>query len=257
MAKKSNSLGGVPAWAAVAGVLLALAWLMKSFPVFIFVAYAPLFVIVDKKSGQKPAWEHFEWILLPLAIGFLASSWLSKHPFYVAFAQAIIGTIAFVVYSFCRESLGPRLGKATILLFWLAAEYLLVNLPWRGQFIFLADALALWPAWFTWTVHVGYLAVSLWIWLCNLVVYQAVLTPARIRVGWIIAWLLLVGTPIGWSYMTGEGGIDRAQMLAWYARQTAVVDRYVSQGEVVARTAAWLSVLIILVGLVRNNVKKK
>lgn len=257
MAKKTDATWGAPVWAVIAGVLLGLAWLMKSFPVLVFVAYAPLLVVVDKKRESKPAWEHFEWIWIPLAIGYAAAHWNVEGRFYLGFVQAIVGTLIFVAYFFCRESLGPRLGKATIVLFWLAAEYVLVNLPWRDQFVFVADALALWPAWTTWAVPLGYLAVGLWIWLCNLVVYQAVLTPAKIRVTWIIGWLLLVGVPIGWGYMAGGQGIDRAQMLAWHALGVTVVDSYATNGEVVARTAAWLAVLVLLVGWVRYKVKKK
>ncbi|MCU0418368.1 MAG: hypothetical protein MUC38_01825 [Cyclobacteriaceae bacterium] len=257
MAKKSNSPWGAPAWAALAGVLLVLAWLMQSFPAIVFVAYAPVFVILDKKSDQKPAWEHFEWILIPLACGFLAAGWPREGWLYLGFVQAIIGTLVFVAYSFCRESLGPRLGKATVILFWLAAEYVLVSLPWRHHFIFLADAIALWPTWTNWTVAVGYLAISLWIWLCNLAAYEAVLTPSKMRWGWAICWLLLVSVPIGWAYAAGGQGIDRAQMIAWHTVGVPPVDRYAHQGEVVARTAAWLSVLVLLVGFVRHKVKKK
>jgi apolipoprotein N-acyltransferase len=255
MAKKTEIHTGL--WVAIASVLVAAAWLMKSFPVLIFIAYAPLLVIADRADSKKPAWEHFEWVLIPLTISFLSVFWLDTGKIYLAFVQGIMATLVFILFNFSKEVLGPRLGMVTLILYWLAMEYLLLLLPWRDHFVFMADALQLWPAWTTWTMDTGYLGITAWILVCNFLIYLAWNQNDRIQITWLVLALLLIGIPIAWSYYQPLENITRADMINWYSEIRVPSEVYQQRGEFVVRTAAWVSVLIVLVSMVRNKVRKK
>lgn len=260
MAKKSSDQFH-HAWIlfALAAALLTAGWLMQPFPILIFVGFAPLFAITDQAKIHTSPWNRFELILLALGISFFAAVFYDTSTLVFVLAQAIAFTLAFVGYSFAYQSLGSRLGKFTIIFFWLALEYLFLKLPWAKQdSIFLADALKLQPNWLNWTYHSGYLGASLWILCVNLVFYKSFFYKKTFNVYLFILAILMVAAPILTSYQIEPDGISREQMIALYSQETlGSEDQYFKRGELVARTAAWISVLIILLSFVKNQTRKK
>ena len=260
MAKKNNtSTRNVWLLFAISVLLLSAGWLMKSFPLLIFVAYAPLFAISDQAKEKESPWNYLELILLALSISLLCASIFDFSKIILILAQAIVITLAFAGYSFTYQSLGSRTGKFTIIFFWLGLEYLMLALPWREQFFFLADALQLQSNWWRWNLETGYLTISLWILLVNLILYFAIFKFSQVNWYLVALTALLIIAPIAWSYFQMEGiGIDREDMMALYsAAEYNGSNNYSNRGELIARTAAWVSVLILLLAFVRNKTKKK
>lgn len=231
---------------------------MKSFPVLIFVGIAPLFAISDHANTSKNPWNRFELILLASAVALFAANLFDFHLLVLVLAQAIILTFTFVGYSFSYKNLGPRLGKFTVIFFWLGLEYLFLALPWKEQTIFLADSLSLYPYWTKWTQHVGYLGISLWILIVNLVFYLSFFQTKSIRVYLFILAIVLIILPPLLSYQMDTPGINRLQMISHYTLETNILDaQNLRQGEVVAKTSAWVSVLVVLLSFVKYQTQKK
>lgn len=238
--------------------LLTAGWLMKSFPILIFVGLAPLFAIADQAKDHTSPWNRFELILLAFVVALLAAHIFDFSFIIFVFVQAIALTLAFVGYAFAYQNLGSRLGKFTIIFFWLGLEYTFLKLPWRNDFVFLSDALIIHPAWCTWNVYTGYLGGSVWILVVNLVFYHSVFGEGRFRIDIFIAALVLIAAPILYSYQTVEIATNRLDMLALYSNASPQVpEKYLKQGELSARTATWISVLIILLAFVKNQTRKK
>jgi len=261
MAKKNSHLIHNP-WSlfGLAAILLSAGWLMKPFPVLIFVGFAPLFAISDQAKDHSSPWNRFEVILLALAISFFTAQLYEVTLLVFVLAQAIVGTLTFVSYSFAYQSLGSRLGKFTIIFYWLAAEYLFLKLPWSAQTIFLADAVQLQPRWLTWTSHTGYLGASLWILCANLIFYRAFFYKKTFNLYFFITGIAMIAIPVLISYQLETTGINREQMILAYTHTqplNEINDSYARQGELIARTAAWVSVLIILLSIVKNKTRKK
>ena len=229
---------------------------MKSFPIFIFFAFAPLFAIADQAKENDDFWVHTEFILLALFTAFFASSVSNSSHLIAAIIQAIVFTIAFLGYSFAYSSLGSRLGKFTIIFFWLGLEYILLKLPWRNESIFLADAVVLKTSWLHWTTYTGYLGASLWILCTGLLLYLA-LFKGSINFTWLGLTLALLIAPIALSYFLSEPGINRNDMISLYTQNSSIASRYSKQGELIPRTAAWISVAILLLALVKTQTRKK
>lgn len=257
MAKKSNSI--ISPWILFAAgtILFTAGWLMKSFPLLIFVGIAPFFAIVDQGKEDDRFWNLSELILAGLTISFFAAHLFQVQFLVAAISQSIALTLAFVGYAFAYQSLGNRLGKFTIVIFWLGIEYILLKIPFRNQIIFLADALQLQSGWQQWNVNTGYLGSSLWILITNLFIYLGILKEGRIN--WMLVGLsiLFIGGPIAFSLMSEGVSITRLNMLTLYNGDGALLSKeYMERGELIPRTAAWVSGLLILVSLVKNKTKK-
>jgi hypothetical protein len=256
MAKESNI--SLPPWALflISAALFAAGWLMKPFPLPIFFAFAPLFAIADQARENDDFWINTEFILLSLVSCFLAAFAFNFSHIVGVLILAITFTLSFVVYTFCFQQLGNRLGKFTILFFWLATEYLLLKLPWRNETIFLADILELKKEWLNWTGHTGYLGGTLWILLTNLFLYMTVF-KGSFHKGWLALTIIALIAPAIASYFIELKAIPRTEMIALYESGKSTLSQYTKQGELITRTSAWISVVIILLALVKNKTAKK
>ncbi|MDZ7649306.1 MAG: hypothetical protein U5K54_20275 [Cytophagales bacterium] len=215
----------------------------------------PIFALLDYARDSKNPWNRFELILLALTISLFAASFFDFQIIIIVLVQAIVLTLTFVGYSFAYQNLGSKLGKFTVIFFWLGIEFTFLNLPWREQTIFLADSLSLVPDWIRWTNHSGYLGVSLWILSVNLVFYLSFFHIGTFNLYLFILAILLIGIPIVLSYQLDTLGVNRAQMISFSNESNILQEKFTS--ELVARTAAWVSVLIILLAFVKNQTKKK
>ena len=238
-------------------ILFTAGWLMKSFPILIFVALAPFFAIADQgKEGEK-FWNLSELILIGLTISFFAAHLFEIQFLVAAISQSIAFTLAFIGYAFAYQSLGSRLGKFTIIIFWLGIEYVLLKMPFRNQTIFLADAVQLQPTWQRWNIHTGYLGSSLWILITNLFLFLGILKDEKINWVWLGLAVLCIAGPIGFSLLNEASPVTRMNMLYLYEGETKLLPKeYLERGELIPRTAAWVSGLIILLSLVKNKTKK-
>ena len=130
MAKKNSTVfNNVWLLFATATILLSGGWLMKSFPVLIFVGIAPLFAISNLATEKSSPWNHLEVILLSLAVSLFVAGIFNTSQLILIISQAILLTLAFAGYNFAYQNLGNRLGKFTIIFIWLGLEYLMLKLP--------------------------------------------------------------------------------------------------------------------------------
>lgn len=237
-------------------ILLSLAFLMKLFPVFIFFGLAPLFAL-SAQASEDTIWENTELILLSLAIGFFCSEFFEVTTLPKSTALAVIFSIPFLLFAFVRQNLGRLTGTMLIIFFWLSLEYLMLKTGLPRMPLFLADTLISNPKWATWTAETGYLGISLWILTSNWI-FSLGLKAGGIKWFWILAGILITVVPIGYSfYLPGEM-IDRDFMLNVYKGTATIEDQlYFERGEWIARTAAWISVLIVLVAAVRGKISDK
>lgn len=240
-----------------AGVLLTAGWLMKSFPVLIFVGMAPLFAITDKTSDSDKFWEYAELILLALTISFFAGHFFEFENLIATLGQSIVLTLSFVGFAFCRQSLGTRVSKITIALFWLSLEYIFLKIYQSENLLFLADAIQLKTEWLNWTYYTGYLGATCWILACNLLFYAAVLREGKLNLPWMVLFAVTLAGPIIFSYFTDKNPVSRPDMVRFYQPAGISEPFYGAHGEYIPRTAAWTSLLIFTFALVKDRTKKK
>jgi len=239
-----------------AAALLSAAFLMKLLPVFAFVALAPLFRLSDGDGKNTNSWENTELILFALAIGFFSAVFFDVSQVFRLSLLAITFTLPFLAFALVRGTLGPLTGHFLVILFWLAIEYALVKVGLGRKVIFLADLLRLKDSWVAWNGHTGYLGASLWLLMVNWMTYKTFLQG---RINWIFLLPAIALLVIPWWYGGAHPveAIPRDQMITLYDGGKELPAVYVERGEWVVRTAAWVSVLVILFSLVRSRTKKK
>lgn len=242
----------------IGAFFLTAGWLMKSFPILIFAGFAPLFALTDQIKKEEVFWESFEWILIALCISFFAAHFFSIQLLPAVFIQGIAFTLAFIAYKFAKQSLGDRLGKLPVLFFWLGIEYFFLKLQWPANSLFLGDALSLQTNWLRWNIYTGYLGASFWILLVNLMLYYSYFKTGKMNWSLFILFLITLSGPIVYSFTLEEKPISREMMISFYHNNdNPSLPTYAQRGEFIPRTAAWISVLILLFALVQNKTKKK
>lgn len=240
-------------WLLLGGaVLLSAGWLMRAFPVFIFIGLAPFFAILDHTLESENFWEHAEMILIGLAVAFFAAFLFDASSFITVLIHAILFTLPFIGFAFVHESLGQRTGKFIVILIWLGLEYLLVKLQWPTNTVFLADSMSAWPNWYRWNQETGYLGASAWILTSNWLVYTGTL---RNGLNWplVILALAVITGPIIYSFMIEVKPILRKDMVELYTTDSVLKSSYAAKGELVARTCAWISILILIFAGVKSR----
>ena len=232
--------------------LLSAGWVMKSFPLLIFTGIAPLFAITDLAKPEKSFWNFFELILLALSISLFAAHLFETKYLVSVLVQSIILTLAFVGYSFTRQRLGSWVGKPCIVLFWLGLEYIFLKVSWTDSTLFLGDALSLKMEWLRWNQYTGYLGATMWILLCNLILYYSFLKD-KISIAWMVVYFLIFIGPIVYSYTLTSDAIHREEMIALYESSTQLKSGYAKYGEYIPRTAGWISGLILIFATLKTN----
>jgi apolipoprotein N-acyltransferase len=235
-------------------ILLVIASFTRSFPLVIFAALAPLFAISDH-ANENNFWNKLELIGVALTVGILAWFEFDLKVIVAAILIAMAYTLSFGAYTFSRNALGSRFGKLPLILFWLATEYVLLKLFAARQLFFLADTVYGKPEWLHWTASTGYLGASLWILSANLLLYLGVLRNG-LRWPWLVGFVIVIVGPILYSYIGHSEYVTRLDMQLYYMDDKGSPE-YRKNGEWVTRSAAWVSVLILLSALVKGNIKKK
>jgi len=213
--------------------------------------------IAANNRKEKSMWASLELVLLGLTIAFFSATIFNHVSPAYTIAMAMVFTMAFGGYTFVRKSLGTGVSIITIGVFWLALEYLL--LKWSpSPSVFLADLFSAKPNWVNWNSKTGYLGASLWILICNTLLYLAVLTEKKINWVFLVAFVLSISSTLIYSLMQKSDPITRDQMVHLYSLNGFDPNSaYGRAGEFIPRTSAWLSVLILLFTLVKRKTTRK
>lgn len=233
-------------------VLFSAGWLIPAFPVFIFIGLAPFFAILDHTVESENFWEHAELILIGLVLSFFSALKFDMGSIVTILIHAIVFTLPFIGFAYVHEQLGARTGKFIVIFIWLGLEYLLVKLQWPTKTIFLADSLAAWPTWFRWNSQTGYLGSTAWVLASNWLIYAATL---RSGFNWPLLFLALTVMlgPVAYSYSVTAKPVLRQTMIELYQSGTVNEKVYFARGELVARTCAWVSALVLLFAVVKSR----
>jgi uncharacterized membrane protein YobD (UPF0266 family) len=242
------------ALAAAAVALLTGGWLVP-FPLLIFFGLAPLLTFAE--TSDKGILEKMEWVLVALTVPLALRAFLRQESLVLSLVMGVAWTLVFVAHAWVRQTLGPRTGKITLVVFWLALEYACLKLA-PGQTIFLGDSLGGLGGWTRWTAYTGYLGTGTWILMVNWAVYKAFLDQPGFSWAWLLAGLAVLAGPAIFSRTIADSPVTRETMINLYSGHTIDgMDSYLARGEWMVRTAAWISLLILVFTTVKSQTRKK
>ena len=148
-----------PVWLfIVTQTLLLLTFVARDFPLFAFLAFAPMFALIDHPSALKDFSLPFLVAMLTAFILYsfkqtqssLQSNVLSWIIYFALLA------IVFTAFIFIQRWTANRLNKFALILFILGMEYLLLKLMTDRNPVFLADLFKYKTTWTRWNIFTGY-----------------------------------------------------------------------------------------------------
>jgi hypothetical protein len=233
-------------------VLLFLAILAHE--LFIFIAIAPLFALLDIKIDIKNVYGIVSGLFAMAAITFVMRE-ISPATGTVFYAVIVMSVLLF--YQFMQLQTQNRFNKLTLIILLIGVEYVLLKLSLGSWITFLADGIQERTAWTRWNIYTGYLGSTAWILLVNLLFYQALFKKEKVNWFLVILAIVAILLPVLYSIDLTNNALTKEQVMRFYkGDDSGLNNSYLSNGELISRTGAWLSILIIIFTFVSAKTKK-
>lgn len=241
-----------------------IAYLLPQFPWSIVVALSPLFAIYQlHKERQWPFVRYGIWIVVTLVLvhGLLSSLVQPWAPLPMAINFGILLSFAFFAYWLTDKYAQNRLGLVTVILYYAGLEYLALLFIPESAYMLLGSSLADFPAIQRWNGGTGLGGVSIWILAANIATYHILFRDRAIfqsiyRWRSMLIGLILLSVPafISVWFYSDAMPVDPAEINSRFSDIWASTD-FASAGEIAGRTCAWISVFIVLYGLVKRKIE--
>lgn len=169
----------------LSGLILSLAWYVRGAAIIIMLAFVPLFWLSDisLKSGKRNAFGRGILLFYPAFFVFnlITTYWIAycTVPGAAAaiVANALLQTLTFSAWHACRKQVENKVLQAVMLIaFWISFEYLHLNWDLTWPWLNLGNVFASMPGMVQWYCVTGALGGTVWILVCNFLVYCDPLT---------------------------------------------------------------------------------
>lgn len=235
-------------------LMFVLAWSISFFPITIFIAFAPLFALLDIPENNAKADRMVFGAVAPGTI--FAWAFTYDHLIGVVFFGIIVALL-FKGFMLAQRVV-PTVKKVMIIMAILALEYIVLKVGYLKEPVFIADSLQHVTHWTGWNNYTGYLGMSFWVLIVNLLFYKALFEKPAWHWASALFGVLLLIIPVLISLNTDWTSITRLDMEQVYLSGGYSINatRYLQQGEWMARTATWVSVLMVVFTLIKIRTKK-
>jgi apolipoprotein N-acyltransferase len=164
----------------LSGVLLWLSWPEKGFTFLIFFALIPLFfvenIFTTRGKLLRPGKMFAHFFLGMLTWNLLTTWWIYNSTDVGSFVaiglNSLFMAIIWQLFHLVKRKQGSSIGYLSLLLFWIAFEYLHLNWEISWPWLTLGNVFATKPQWIQWYEYTGVLGGTFWILCTNLVLYQ-------------------------------------------------------------------------------------
>lgn len=210
----------IPLALAVLGALLLFAaWPVSPFTMLIFVAWVPLLWI---ESGMKSAGKFFGLTYLHMFLWNILTTWwvwYASEPGALGafFANSLIMCIPWMLFHMTKKRWGSWIGYSSLIIYWLAFEYLHHNWELSWPWLTLGNAFATHPEWVQWYEYSGTAGGSLWVLLSNIFVFAALAEfskKGRTRVYKlsVAGWMAVIIIPLISSFFLLQSERNKSQV---------------------------------------------
>ncbi|MBN2215490.1 MAG: apolipoprotein N-acyltransferase [Bacteroidales bacterium] len=190
----------------LSGLLLIPAWFETGHGLILMVAFIPLFVIEDYLDMNKHQNHSFRAFLLALPAFFVwnaATTWWIFNATAVGMAIAILAntilmSLLFWFFHVTKRNTGRNIGYFGFIVYWLAFEHFYFNAELAWPWLTLGHGFSYHTRFIQWYDSTGVLGGSLWILLCNVLLYASyrcyIMRSTKRQVAGILALFLFVLT---------------------------------------------------------------
>jgi apolipoprotein N-acyltransferase len=233
-------------------ILIVGALLTRGFPILAFIALVPLFALLDTPTGFRHS---YKLVIASCLTGCIVYFITRENSILAISLYATWVLLLFWVFVEIQSASQNILNKFALVVFMLGTEYAIVKLVPKEHQIFLADYISQKPEWTRWNINTGYLGSSLWVLLVNLIFYQAIFKSEKIKKWVLLMGILFMVLPILYSLNLSNQAITKMNMMLFYGSE-GLENTYSRNGELISRTGAWVSVLIVIFTIVKNKTKR-
>lgn len=158
----------------LSGLLLWAAWPVSPFTFLIFIAWIPLLQVADITKKRLP---FFFYSLLTTVIWNACTTWWIWNSTDIGSVAAIIAnsllmTLPWWGFHIFKNKYGKRTGFATLVIFWMAFEYIHLNWQLSWPWLTLGNVFASHPDWVQWYEYTGTGGGTLWVLIVNVILYD-------------------------------------------------------------------------------------
>ena len=240
-------------------ILILFTFVFRDFPIFAFFAFAPMFALIDHPSALKDFSLPF---FVAMATAFILYSFKEKPSMFQSNVLSWIIyfallAIVFTAYVFIQRLTSNRLNKFALILFILGMEYILLKFMTDNNPVFMADLFKYKMTWTRWNIFTGYTGATLWILLTNLLFYHALFKPEKINLVICAVAVLIILGPLIYSLSSSNAALAKTDVLNFYSGRAENHSPYSEHGELISRTGAWVSLLILIFTAIKAMTKKK
>ncbi|MEM9297891.1 MAG: hypothetical protein AAF149_16985 [Bacteroidota bacterium] len=223
------------------------------------IAFAPLIGLLENTSERK--FPFFYWFGAAfLVFGLNAALTLSDPVSIIIYSIGI--TLACSAYLLTTYFSKNKLGVFTLLLFWLGFDYLILKSLPTASNAFLSTFFDGYKI-VGWSRKTGYFGITAWIIIANILFYYVFLwrdAIMRSKMRWLSLMysMLLIIIPVAISlFIVPElTPVTLAELNTVYVENSSLADlNYTENGEWLGRTAAWVSVMILVYAIIKGKIK--
>ena len=182
----------------ISALFLVLSWPPSGFPLLIFGAFVPLFLIVKDLQKKRFA---FVYSFLVFALwNIFTTYWIYNASLFGAVAAVCVNSIlmasVFTLFILLKSKFNDRRAWWALISFWLSFEYLHLNWDLSWPWLTLGNVFAHYPQFIQWYEYTGTLGGSLWILLANIILYHSIKNKSK----YVLA-IAVITLPILFSFL--------------------------------------------------------
>jgi apolipoprotein N-acyltransferase len=165
------------------GILLSFAWPIDGFYLLIFIAWIPLLLLEKNLSEGKTRVAFLGYGLVSMLVWNILTTWWIKNASFGGALMAIVANsiiMAFVLYLFhiVRVKKGDKIGYISLVALWMSFEYIHlrwdITWPWLNLGNVFANQIEI----IQWYEYTGVFGGTLWVWVINILLFQALLSKS-------------------------------------------------------------------------------
>lgn len=193
--------------AAATGLLLTPPFMQWGSGFVILFAFVPLLLVEEHlyRHRERHRTRHIFWYaVIAFVIFNILASWWVKNAAWIGVIGAVLVnttlmTAVWWLFHWVKRQLGPRLGYASLVVLWVAMEFLYLNVDVNFPWLLMGNAWANDIMFIQWYEVTGALGGSLWVMIINVLLVRLLnglrenpsFHPNRSKISWLLGFLIL------------------------------------------------------------------
>ena len=169
--------------ALLSGLLFAISWPTYGFPLFLFLAFVPLLHIekeIREQNSKQSNLRVLSYSYLSFLIFNTVTTWWLYYatPFGMYFAilaNSLLMSIIFMLYHIIAKKISQKLSLWILICLWIGFEKFHLFWEFSWPWLNLGNGFSEYYKWIQWYEYTGTFGGTLWIWIVNILFFNAIL----------------------------------------------------------------------------------